>query len=84
MKKIVYIAASAAMILSLASCKNSGKKAKEAASVEAEPAPTEIKYLSTEETTQEPEAGTEEAAQEPEPGSEANQEETVNDKEATE
>lgn len=53
MKKIVYIAASAAMILSLASCKNSGKKAKEAASVEAEPAPTEIKYLSTEETTQE-------------------------------
>lgn len=45
----------------------------------------------TEETTQEPtdneqapEAGTEEAAQEPEAGSEANQEETVNDKEATE
>lgn len=44
-----------------------------------------------EETTQEPtdneqapEAGTEEAAQEPEAGSEANQEETVNDKEATE
>lgn len=30
------------------------------------------------------EAGTEEAAQEPEAGSEANQEETVNDKEATE
>ena len=38
----------------------------------------------TEETTQEPEAGTEKAAQEPEAGSEANQEETVNDKEATE
>ena len=38
----------------------------------------------TEETTQEPEAGTEEAAQEPEAGSEANQEETVNEKEATE
>ena len=38
----------------------------------------------TEETTPEPEAGTEEAAQEPEAGSEANQEETVNDKEATE
>lgn len=38
----------------------------------------------TEETTQEPEAGTEEAAQEPEAGSKANQEETVNDKEATE
>lgn len=38
----------------------------------------------TEETTQEPEAGREEAAQEPEAGSEANQEETVNDKEATE
>lgn len=37
-----------------------------------------------EETSQEPEAGTEEAAQEPEAGSEANQEETVNDKEATE
>lgn len=37
-----------------------------------------------EETAQEPEAGTEEAAQEPEAGSEANQEETVNDKEATE
>lgn len=33
---------------------------------------------------QAPEAGTEEAAQEPEAGSEANQEETVNDKEATE
>lgn len=38
----------------------------------------------TEEAAQEPEAGTEEAAQEPEAGSEANQEETVNDKEATE
>ena len=45
----------------------------------------------TEETTQEPtdneqapEAGSEESAQEPEAGSEANQEETVNDKEATE
>ena len=38
----------------------------------------------TEEADQEPEAGTEEAAQEPEAGSEANQEETVNDKEATE
>lgn len=38
----------------------------------------------TEEAVQEPEAGTEEAAQEPEAGSEANQEETVNDKEATE
>lgn len=44
-----------------------------------------------EETAQEPTdneqeqtAGTEEAAQEPEAGSEANQEETVNDKEATE
>lgn len=38
----------------------------------------------TEEAVQEPEAGTEEAAQEPEAGSGANQEETVNDKEATE
>ena len=45
----------------------------------------------TEETTQEPTdneqeqtAGTEETTQEPEAGSEANQEETVNDKEATE
>lgn len=45
----------------------------------------------TEEATQEPTdneqeqtAGTEEATQEPEAGSEANQEETVNDKEATE
>lgn len=38
----------------------------------------------TEEAAQEPETGTEEAAQEPEAGSEANQEETVNDKEATE
>lgn len=45
----------------------------------------------TEEAAQEPTdneqertAGTEEAAQEPEAGSEANQEETVNDKEATE
>lgn len=33
---------------------------------------------------QEPEAGTEEITQEPEAGREANQEETVNDKEATE
>ena len=37
-----------------------------------------------EKTAQEPEAGTQEADQDPEAGSEANQEETVNDKEATE
>ena len=48
-----------------------------AASGQAQPA-------GTEETNEAPAAGREAAAQEPEAGSEANQEETVNDKEATE
>ena len=47
------------------------------------PVATDPRFI-VETDNQEPEAGTEEAAQEPEAGSEANQEETVNDKEATE
>lgn len=47
------------------------------------PVATDPRFI-VETDNQEPEAGTEEATQEPEAGSEDNQEETVNDKEATE
>lgn len=50
MKKLIYISAAMAVIFSLASCKNNKKPKEEA---QAEPAPTEVKYLSTETTTQE-------------------------------
>ena len=48
------------------------------------PVATDPRFIVETDNEQAPEAGTEEAAQEPEAGSEANQEETVNDKEATE